>query len=122
MRTNKTTAWSMVIAVGFIAVTGMVWAQSHGERADCAGKITCPLTGEQIARDKCPTVDPNRADCPGRVICPLTGELVCKDLCPLVKKGAAPAAVKTDLPPCCAKKGQEPIAGVDTGAELPRMQ
>ena len=25
----------------------------------------------------------DRADCPGKIICPLTGELVCEDQCPL---------------------------------------
>ena len=25
----------------------------------------------------------DRADCPGKIICPLTGELVCKDECPV---------------------------------------
>jgi hypothetical protein len=24
-----------------------------------------------------------RADCPGRIVCPLTGQAVCKDRCPL---------------------------------------
>lgn len=24
-----------------------------------------------------------RADCPGKIVCPLTGELVCKDQCPV---------------------------------------
>lgn len=27
----------------------------------------------------------DRADCPGKIVCPLTGELVCKDRCPLGK-------------------------------------
>ena len=32
------------------------------ERADCPGKITCPLTGEVICRDECPNIDPDRPD------------------------------------------------------------
>ncbi len=105
MRTRKGMALAMVVAVGFVALTGIVLAQSRGQRADCPGKITCPITGEKICRDKCPTVDPNRSDCPGRIVCPRTGELVCKDRCPLAKTGSADDAPKTELPPCCAKKG-----------------
>ncbi len=105
MRRRKAMALATVVAVGFIAVTGLVLAQTRSQRADCPDKIICPLTGEKICRDKCPTVDPNRSDCPGRIVCPLTGELVCKDRCPLAKTGSAPDVSKTELPPCCAKKG-----------------
>lgn len=68
-----------------------------GERADCPGKMVCPITGEQVCRDQCPLVDANRLDCPGKIECPLTGELVCGDECPL---GAA-SGTASDLPPCC---------------------
>jgi hypothetical protein len=68
------------------------------KRADCPGKITCPITGEVICRDQCPTIDPNREDCPGRIECPLTGELVCADQCPVGEKNAATAPGR---PSCC---------------------
>ena len=91
--------------VALVAVTGVVFAQSNAESADCPGKIACPLTGEQVCRDQCPTVDPNRPDCPGRIVCPLTGKLVCKDRCPLgVRQADSGKAVADFLPPCCAKK------------------
>lgn len=74
----------VVLAVGALAagvpLTGA--GASGGERPDCPGKITCPLTGEEVCRDACPTVDANRSDCPGRIECPITGELVCVDRCP----------------------------------------
>jgi len=70
------------------------------ERADCPGKITCPLTGEVICRDQCPNVDPDRSDCPGRIECPITGELVCVDQCPL---GEEPQAAAAGVPSCCQK-------------------
>ncbi len=73
-------------------------AAASSERADCPGKIGCPLTGETICRDQCPTVDPNRPDCPGRIECPLTGELVCVDQCPL---GADSPSAETVVPSCC---------------------
>lgn len=43
-----------------------------------------------------------RADCPGKIICPITGDVICKDRCPLSKDGEAkPAAAKPG--DCCAK-------------------
>ncbi len=69
----------------------------NADRADCPGKITCPLTGDEVCKDQCPLLDADRADCPGKVTCPLTGELVCKDRCPLEKADSDAA----DLPPCC---------------------
>jgi hypothetical protein len=41
-----------------------------------------------------------RADCPGRMVCPLTGETICKDQCPLGKaagpKESAPTCCRAD--------------------------
>ncbi len=45
-------------------------------RPTCPGKIVCPLTGDLVCRDQCPSTDASRVDCPGRINCPLTGELV----------------------------------------------
>jgi hypothetical protein len=33
--------------------------------------------------------DTSRADCPGKITCPLTGELVCVDRCPVEAQTAA---------------------------------
>ncbi len=54
-----------------------------------------------------------RADCPGKITCPLTGEQVCKDQCPLGAEGVTEAASGTvsdataqaGVPSCCAKDG-----------------
>ncbi len=105
MRTHRSKVLAAAVAVGLVAVTGIVLAQSRGERPHCPGKIVCPQTGELICRDKCPTADPSRPDCPGRIVCPLTGELVCKDRCPLVKKGTLAETKQSDVPPCCERKG-----------------
>lgn len=40
-----------------------------------------------------------RADCPGKIVCPLTGDLVCKDRCPLGEQTAAQQSA--ELPACC---------------------
>ena len=80
------------------AASALGLAAATSERADCPGKITCPLTGEVICRDQCPNIDPDRPDCPGRIECPLTGELVCVDQCPL---GAGKARQEALVPPCC---------------------
>ncbi len=103
--TNTIVRLSAVALVGLVALVGVVFARASSERSDCPGKIVCPLTGQEICRDKCPTVDPNRADCPGRIVCPLTGKLVCKDRCPLEKNGTTTGTQQAKVPPCCAKKG-----------------
>lgn len=74
-----------------------------GERADCPGKVVCPVTGDKICKDQCPLVDGGRADCPGKIECPLTGEPVCRDRCPL---GASKSASTTeaDRPSCCRNR------------------
>ena len=72
-------------------------SQASDQRADCPGTITCPLTGEEVCKDRCPLLDAQREDCPGKIECPLTGELVCRDRCPLGESDAAADAT----PPCC---------------------
>ena len=104
LRNSKALALSAAF-VGLVVVTSIVFAQTAGERQDCPGKITCPQTGEQVCRDKCPTVDSTRPDCPGRIVCPLTGELVCKDRCPLKKDSVASSQTEGKVPSCCATKG-----------------
>ena len=82
----------------FALVTVSAFGIARAACADCPGKITCPVTGEIICRDQCPTIDPDRADCPGRIECPLTGELVCVDQCPLNQQKAVIAPSRTT---CC---------------------
>lgn len=89
-------------ALGVTGFGGMTLATASSERADCPGKIVCPLTGEPICRDKCPRVDKNRSDCPGQIVCPLTGELICKDRCLL--GGTSTAQPQTEVPACCQGK------------------
>ncbi len=71
-----------LVVLGLATLGGVGFASANAARADCPGKVVCPLTGELVCRDRCPTTDKNRADCPGRIECPVTGELVCRDLCP----------------------------------------
>jgi hypothetical protein len=109
--------------LGLVALVGLVAAYplalaggTTGERSDCPGKVVCPLTGEEVCKDRCPLTakatktDPTRADCPGQIECPLTGELVCRDQCPATEaaKSADTTALVSDedaeLPPCCRTK------------------
>ena len=99
---NRPVAVLAVVVVVVASLGAVVFAVTNTDRADCPGKIVCPLTGELICRDKCPTVDPNRADCPGQIVCPLTGKLVCKDRCPLGNPSAS--TEKTDAKPSCCRK------------------
>ncbi len=85
-----------------VSVAAYGFSQTE-ERADCPGKLVCPLTGEEVCKDQCPLVDANRADCPGKVECPLTGEMVCRDECPLSADSKTTKADE-ELPPCCRGK------------------
>lgn len=44
------TAVSLVIGSLVVAVV----ASPEADRADCPGKMTCPLTGAEVCRDRCP--------------------------------------------------------------------
>lgn len=90
------------LAAATIAASGLGafgLASQGTQRADCPGKIICPLTGELVCRDRCPAVDQQRDDCPGRIECPINGELVCKDRCPLGEEADIAQAI--ELPACC---------------------
>ena len=44
-----------------------------------------------------------RADCPGKIVCPLTGELVCIDQCPAGAGAKSDVALAANQPKsCCA--------------------
>ena len=53
-----------LVSLGLATLGGVGFAAASAARADCPGKIICPLTGELICRDRCPTADRNRGDCP----------------------------------------------------------
>lgn len=72
-----------------VAAFGAMRLAATTDRPDCPGKIVCPLTGQLVCRDQCPTINPDRPDCPGRIECPQTGELVCVDQCPLGAKATS---------------------------------
>ena len=76
---------SVVLILG--AAVAAAGAAAGFQRSDCPGKVKCPLTGEEVCRDRCPLIDADRDDCPGKIKCPITGELVCRDKCPLAEAG-----------------------------------
>ena len=73
---------------------------TSGERANCPGKVTCPITGDEVCKDRCPLSDAARTDCPGKVECPLTGDFVCRDECPVGTK-VATENITSAVPICC---------------------
>lgn len=88
-------------------------ASTEAHRGDCPGKVICPLTGQEVCKDKCPLTataektDATRADCPGQIECPLTGELVCRDKCPANATASTSSTRETEeaeLPECCRNK------------------
>lgn len=85
------------LAAGALGAVGL--STTGSGRADCPGRVRCPLTGEMVCRDRCPVLDPDREDCPGLIQCPLTGEPVCRDRCPLA--GTAESEAATPTPSCC---------------------
>ncbi len=97
----KVISFAAVFAVLALVATAYASKASSNARSDCPGKIICPLTGDVVCRDRCPTVDPNRGDCPGRIECPVTGELVCRDLCPA--GGTVAQNTKTGSRPSCCE-------------------
>ena len=67
--------------------------------AAVAGGLTgCSSTGQMAAAE--------RADCPGKIICPITGELVCIDQCPAGagEKNAVALSVMQPKSCCSAAK------------------
>lgn len=94
-----------LVAASSVGAIGLVSQQTV--RANCPGKIECPLTGEMVCRDRCLAIDQQRADCPGRIECPINGELVCKDRCP-VQESAEQVDAANEIPSCC--KGQRSSA------------
>lgn len=73
-------------------------------RSDCPGKIDCPLTGDEVCKDRCPLADTARSNCPGKIDCPVTGEPVCRDRCPLDATAETNADKQADVPACCQRK------------------
>ena len=55
----------LAIAVA-LAISGGLFAyqavSTISRRADCPGKIVCPLTGQEICKDRCPLRASARAD------------------------------------------------------------
>ncbi len=103
---------TLFIATALGVTAFAVSSSSSTERADCPGKIVCPLTGDLVCEDRCPVgaesdvantnatlqLDATREDCPGRIVCPLTGELVCEDRCPVNEETSA-----EDVAECCRR-------------------
>jgi len=115
-----------IVLVGAFAIAATAYAissSSSADRADCPGKIACPLTGDLVCKDRCPVgtdtdvadadtpssisgalaeTDAIRLDCPGKVVCPLTGDLVCEDRCPVDEQAASDQTA--EIPACCREK------------------
>ena len=103
MRNKVWLPLAVAAVVGGAVAYSLAFAST--QRADCPGKVICPLTGEEVCKDQCPLLDPQRADCPGKIVCPRTGELVCRDECPLA--GATDSPKRDDdnaATNCCAKR------------------
>lgn len=104
-----------VLALGLVAAAyPLAKGNPKAKQGDCPGKVICPLSGEEVCKDRCPLAaeaeesDTTRADCPGQVECPLTGQLACRDQClASAAKAAGATAVapeaQGELPPCCRK-------------------
>lgn len=45
---------ALVVAVAIAASAYTVSSSSYTDRADCPGKIVCPLTGQLVCNDRCP--------------------------------------------------------------------
>ena len=56
--------WLLIGSVVFIlgAAVAVAGAGAGLQRSDCPGKIVCPLTGEEVCRDRCPLVDADTSE------------------------------------------------------------
>lgn len=45
---------ALVVAVAIAATAYAVASSSSADRADCPGKIVCPITGDLVCNDRCP--------------------------------------------------------------------
>ncbi len=79
----KTVVLSLIVVTAIGLLGACAWAFSGAQSAACPGKITCPITGDEVCKDRCPLRDADRSDCPGKIECPIDGKLVCRDKCPL---------------------------------------
>ncbi len=102
-----TRRWTLSVValamLGVVTLGAVKLAAAKAERADCPGKIVCPVTGKLICQDQCPMIDQNRPDCPGRIVCPITGKLVCKDRCPL--GDATTKSTDANAKSACCRRG-----------------
>lgn len=82
-RLTASRLWGLALVTGAaLGGLGIASVATHADAA-AADRVACPQTGEPIDPADCDLVDADRADCPGRIECPLTGELVCRDECPV---------------------------------------
>lgn len=95
-RMALTLALLAVVTGGSVLAYGIT--RPSAGRPDCLGTVACPITGDEVCKDRCPLLNANRSDCPGQIACPITGELVCRDECPLAKTAGA-----TDATPACCR-------------------
>jgi len=78
----KSWVLSLAAVVALGAIVAIAGAATGFHRSDCLGQVVCPLTGDEVCRDRCPLADTARNDCPGKIECPIDGQLVCRDQCP----------------------------------------
>lgn len=79
--TRRNWLWTTLLALPLAVAGGLVFANSQK-----AGGYTCPLTGEQLACERCCPLNgaATQAQDKGTFICPATGEqLPCEKCCPL---------------------------------------
>lgn len=111
---RKLAFWGALAVVALSGALAFPLVFAGTLRSDCPGKFVCPLTGNEVCKDRCPLsakkTDSTRADCPGQIECPLTGELICRDKCPAATTAKADVVTQevavaedADLPPCCRR-------------------
>ncbi len=63
----KTSVILGCVAAGAVVITTTAYAVSlspSSTRADCPGKVVCPLTGEPVCKDRCPLNEAQKEDKP----------------------------------------------------------
>lgn len=94
-----------VSMIGLIALVGVVMSQSKGKASTCYAGMTLPTPEQSLNPNDSITDDSYRANCPGKILCPVTGKIICKDRCPLNKEVKnTTSKSKSNLSSCCTTK------------------
>ncbi len=67
---KKTLVAALVAGLGLVGAVALALGAARNDRADCPGRIVCPLTGETVCRAQCPLAATGGSAVPRESCCP----------------------------------------------------